>query len=71
MVTIGVLLSQDGSEGGTAGIGVEIKLLIEVRLDETREGHQRALKFHEGRVMGWSPKVLNIRIAFSLAGQVI
>ncbi len=71
VVTVGVLLSQDSPEGGTASVCVEIKLLAKVWLDEARERHQRAFQVRESRVMGRGPEVFNVRIALSLAGSKV
>ena len=43
MTAFGILLGEDSSESGAVGIRVEVKLLAEIRLDETRERHQRLL----------------------------
>ena len=71
MAAFGILLGEDRSESGAAGIRVEVKLLAKIRLDETRERHQRLLKISKGCVMGRSREVLNIRAAFAFAGKII
>ncbi len=71
LTAFGVMPSKGSSEGGAISIRVEINLLAEIWLDESREGYQRFLQLCKGCIVGRSPQGLNVCVTLALAGKVI